>query len=280
MSLHVVPCRLPTIPIRDSLTTISKVPACCATEILSAVWQRGMEEGPMVSRVLGFGTVILLALSVLCAPAVADDPKPAPENTIHIELSEPVKPQTFARTLKFFVTDVTDRSGNAQPMLVYKPRKGVFLDRTPAEITREGLTKCLESANMLAADRESADFLLTVYIFRFGLSDSSGMDFFGKVEFAVVVKNGKTGKSQQVSAAGTSIAGVAILKKNLQKNVQDDINKAFGDALRNLLRGEKLRDAITALDVPPDTKAPAGAAPPASDKPVGATTSEEPVKNS
>jgi hypothetical protein len=158
----------------------------------------------MVSRVLGFGTVILLALSVLCAPAVADDPKPTPENTIHIELSDPVKPQTFARTLKFFVTDVTDRSGNAQPMLVYKPRKGVFLDRTPAETTREGLTKCLESASTLAADRESADFLLTVYIFRFGLSDSSGMDFFGKVEFAVVVKNAKTGKSQQVSAAGTS----------------------------------------------------------------------------
>ncbi len=197
----------------------------------------------MVSRVLGFVTVILLVLSVLCAMALADDPKPTPENTIHVQLSESVKPQTFPRPLKFFVTDVTDRSGNAQPMLVYKPRKGVFLDRTPVEITREGRTK------------------------------------FGKVEFAVVVKSAKTGKSQQVSAAGTSIAGVAILKKNLQKNVQDDINKAFEDALRNLLRGEKLRDAIMALDVPPDTKPPAGGAPPASDKPVGTPIGKGPAKN-
>jgi hypothetical protein len=221
----------------------------------------------MVSRVLAFGTVILPA--VLYAMALADDPKPTPENTIHVELSEPVKPQTFARTLKFFVVDVTDRSGNAQPMLVYKPRKGVFLDRTPVEITREGLKRCLESANMLATDRESADFLLTVYLFRFGLSDSSGMDFFGKVEFAVVVKNPKTAKSQQVSATGTSIAGAAILKKNIQKNVLENINNAFADALRNLFRGERLRDAVSTLDVSGETKPPEGPTAPVKDKSQG-----------
>jgi hypothetical protein len=147
-------------------------------------------------------------------------------------------------------------------MLVYKPRKGVFLDRTPVEIAREGLTKCLASSDMLATDRDSADFILSVYLFRFGLSDSSGMDFFGKVELAVVVKNAKTGKSQQVSAAGTSIAGIAIRKKNLQKNMQEDINNAFADALRNLLRGEKLRDVVAALDVAPESKPAAGLTPP------------------
>jgi hypothetical protein len=224
----------------------------------------------MVSRViLGFGTVALLALSAETTMAFADEPKPTPDNTIHVELSEPVKPQAFARPLKFFLTDVTDRSGNAQPMLVYKPRNGIFLDRTPVEITREALSNCLKSADMLAPDRESADFLLTVYLFRFGLTDSSGMDFFGKVELAVVVKNPKTGKSQQVSAAGTSISGVALRKKNIQKHVLEDINNAFGDALRNFLRGQNLRDAITALDVPPDTKAPATTTAPGSDKPIG-----------
>jgi len=223
----------------------------------------------MVSRViLGFGTVALLALSAETTPASADEPKPTPDNTIHVELTEPVKPQVFARPLKFFLTDVTDRSGNAQPMLVYKPRNGIFLDRTPVETTREALSNCLKSADMLAPDRGSADFLLTVYLFRFGLTDSSGMDFFGKVELAVVVKNPKTGKSQQVSAAGTSIAGVAMRKKNIQKHVLEDINNAFGDALRNFLRGQSLRDAITALDVRPDTKAPAATTPPASDKPI------------
>src|SRR5215471_19948715 len=110
----------------------------------------------MVSRVtLGFGTAILLVLSSVCPMAKGDDPKPTPDNTIHVDLSEAVKPQSFARPLKFFVADVTDRSGNPQPMLVYKPRNGVFLDRTPVEITRQGLTNCLKSAEVLAADRES-----------------------------------------------------------------------------------------------------------------------------
>src|SRR5207237_1025297 len=114
----------------------------------------------MVSRViLGFGTVALLALSAETTVAFADEPKPTPDNTIHVELTEPVKPQAFARPLKFSLTDVTDRSGNAQPMLVYKPRNGIFLDRTPVEITREAFSNCLKSADMLAPDRESADFL-------------------------------------------------------------------------------------------------------------------------
>jgi hypothetical protein len=218
----------------------------------------------------------LLVYALTSVKAGAEDPKPKPENTISVQLVEPVKPQTFSRPLKFFLVDVIDRSGNPQPMLVLKPRGGIFLDRTPSEITRAGLETCLRSANMLAADRESADFLLTVYLFNFGLSDSSGMDFFGKVEFAVTLKNPKTAKSQQITASGTSIAGVAVRKKNIQKNVQEDIERAFSDALRNLLRGVKLRDAVAALDAPTDTPAqPAAPTPPtASEKSpaIGAVT--------
>jgi len=224
-----------------------------------------MSAGKILEK-LGGG---LFFCGMVCLAAWADDPKPKPENTVHVELTEAVKPQAFGRPLKFFVGEVTDRSGNAQPMLVLKPRGGIFLDRTPVEITREGLTNCLKSAGMLAADRDSADLVLNVYLFHFGLSDSSGMDFFGKVEFAVMVKNPKTGKSQQIQAAGTSIAGLAVRKKNIQKNVLEDINKAFEDAVRSLLRGEKLRDAVKALDVPAETKAPPAEAapPPAAEKP-------------
>src|SRR5215472_5019583 len=121
----------------------------------------------MVSQVRFFYAIaLLLAVTSACGTVYANDPKPTPENTIHVDLSEAVKPQSFARPLKFFVADVTDRSGNPQPMLVYKPRNGVFLDRTPVEITRQGLTNCLKSAEVLAADRESADFILTVYLFK------------------------------------------------------------------------------------------------------------------
>lgn len=222
------------------------------------------------SRLAPWKCCVLVVSVLSCIDVRADDPKPTPQNTIVVQLAEPVKPQAFSRPLKFFLVDVIDRSGSAQPMMVFKPRGGIFLDRTPLEITREGLQTCLKSADMLAANRDSADFLLTVYLFNFGLSDSSGMDFFGKVEFAVTLKNPKTAKSQQVTAAGTSIAGAAVRKKNIQKNVQEDIENAFADALRNLLRGVKLRDAVAALDVPSDLSAPAppAATPPrASEKP-------------
>jgi hypothetical protein len=101
---------------------------------------------------------------------------------------------------------------------------------------------------MLAADRDSADLVLTVYLFHFGLATGSGFDFFGKVEFAVMLKNPKTGRSEQITALGTSIASGAMRKKNVQKNVQEDIDHAFEGALQNLLRGGKLRDAVNAMD--------------------------------
>src|SRR6266851_2703858 len=216
-------------------------------------------------RVAPIHWCVLVVYALTSVKAGAEDPKPRPENTISVQLAEPVKPQTFSRPLKFFLVDVIDRSGNAQPMMVFKPRGGIFLDRTPVEITRAGLETCLKSANMLAADRDSADFLLTIYLFNFGLSDSS-MDFFGKVEFAAMLKNPKTAKSQQVAASGTSIAGVAIRKK-----IQEDIERAFSDALRNLLRGAKLRDAVAALDSPANlapVPARSSAAPAATDKPL------------
>src|SRR5438094_10455647 len=97
----------------------------------------------MVSRViLGFGTVALLALSAETTVAFAHEPKPTPDNTIHVELTEPVQPQAFARPLKFTLTDVTDRSGTAQTMLLNKPRNGIFLDRTAGERARVPFSEC------------------------------------------------------------------------------------------------------------------------------------------
>src|SRR5215470_14894309 len=104
---------------------------------------------------------------VTAVAAATKEPQPTPENTIRVQLSEPVRPLAFTRPIKFFVVDVIDRSGNAQPMLVYRPLGGIFLDKAPTQITRTGLENCLKAAKMLAADRDSADLLLTVYLFNF-----------------------------------------------------------------------------------------------------------------
>ena len=184
---------------------------------------------------------------LLRVSAAGQDPKPKPENTISVHLGDPVPAQKFANPPKFWISEVIDRSGNPQPMLVLKGRGGIFLDRQPTVIVREALEESLKAANLLAVDANSADLVLKVYLFQFGLAQGSQLDFFGKVEFTVMVKNPKSGESQEVKAAGTSIAKGAVLKKNIQKNVQDDVEESLRDAVRNFLRGQQLKEAAGAL---------------------------------
>jgi hypothetical protein len=202
-------------------------------------------------------SIPLLAIAFVLAswPASGgEDPKPTPDNTIHVSLASPVVPQKFSGRVKFFVGDVIDRAGNAQPMLITAVRGGIFVDRLPADIVREALESSLKAADLLAPDAPSADLILNVYLFHFGLAPSMG-DFFGKIELAVAVKNPKTGKSQQISATGTSISHIAKFKKNEMKNLQADFNNALGDSIRNLLRGQALHDAVVSGSAGP---APAG----------------------
>jgi hypothetical protein len=204
---------------------------------------------PFRGRLRSTTTILVAAgLAWMAYPqARADEPKPKPENTISIHLGEPVPPQKFEHSPKFWITDVTDRSGNPQPMMVLKARGGVFLDKQPIAIVKEAIEHSLKAANLLAADAGSADLVLRVYVFHFGLADSSGLDFFGKVEFSTMVKNTKTGESQEVKATGTSIANGAVRKKNMQKNVEENIEEALHDATRNFVRGTQLKEAVAAL---------------------------------
>ena len=201
----------------------------------------------MRGRNFWYSTFVLCSLLV-AFPTAAEDPKPTPSNTISIKLENEVKPQTFSRPLKFFVEKVVDRSSNPQPMLVYKPRGGVFLDRQPTEVVQQALQETLQKSGLLADKRESADYLLTVYLFHFGLDSGSGLEFFGKVDLNVVVKAVISGKSQEVTALGTSIQGAAVRKKNILKNIEANIEEALEAALRNFLRGTKLRDAVASPD--------------------------------
>src|SRR6266446_6560003 len=90
--------------------------------------QRGVTEARMGSHPVAYLQAGVLLACVLASPNVrADEPKPTPENTIHVQLAAPVPPQKFAKPPKFYIGDVIDRSGNPQPMLVLKDRGGVFL---------------------------------------------------------------------------------------------------------------------------------------------------------
>jgi hypothetical protein len=210
------------------------------------------------NRSLLFATATSLLLAT--GRVAADEPKPKPENTITIQLGDPVPVQKFEHPPKFWISDVTDRSGNPQPMLVLKERGGIFLDKQPTAILKASLEQSLKAVNLLAADQASADLVVRVYLFHFGLASGSAMDFFGKVEFSGMVKNPKTGESQEVKATGTSIANGAVRKKNIQKNLQENIEAALRDATRNFVRGTQLKDAVAQLYKPGDLSAPPPAA--------------------
>src|SRR5260221_261438 len=90
-------------------------------------------------RVAPMQWCVLIVYALVAVKARAEEPKPTPENTIHVHIAQSVKLETFSRPLKFFLVDVVDRSGSAQPMMVFRRRGGIFLDHTPSEITRAGL---------------------------------------------------------------------------------------------------------------------------------------------
>jgi len=203
--------------------------------------------------------VLVLVLS--CASKFAsasDEPKPTSENTISIQVGDPVPAQKFDHAPKFWIAGVIDRSGNPQPLLVTKLRGGIFINKQPTAIVKDSLEQSLKAANLLATDEASADLVLRVYIFQFGLASGSGFDFFGKVEFSTIVKNPKTGESTEIKAAGTSIANGAVRKKNLQKNVEENIEMALRDATRNFLRGAQLKETVASLSKLTDSGSVAG----------------------
>ena len=219
-----------------------------------------MAPPSLLNRSLRFAAAASLLFPL--SSTATDEPKPKPENTITLELGEPVPVQKFEHPPKFWLSDVTDRSGNPQPLLVLKERGGIFLDRQPAAIVKDSLESSLKAANLLAPDLASADLVIRLYVFHFGLASGSALDFFGKVEFSGMVKNPKTGESLEVKAIGTSIANGAVRKKNIQKNVQENIEAALRDATRNFVRGTQLKNAVAQLhgaDLPATTAAPAAA---------------------
>ena len=94
-------------------------------------------------RLLSLQAALAIAAVVwlVCGSAKADEPKPKPENTISIQLGEPVPPQKFEHPPKFWISELTDRSGNPQPMLVTKQRGGVFLDKQPTASPRHSSSR-------------------------------------------------------------------------------------------------------------------------------------------
>lgn len=188
-------------------------------------------------------TLGIVALAGFCATLLmAKEPEPTAKNTISLSKGEPIRPQAFARPLKFFVDKSLDRSGNPRPMLMQEKHGGVFLDREPALIVREAIEDSLAAAGMRAADANSCDYIMDVYVFHFGLAE--GLGTFGKVDIGGIVRDPKAGRSQNITAMGTSLGK----KGNDKQRIKATLEEALHDAVRNLLRGTQLQEAIAAFE--------------------------------
>ncbi len=202
----------------------------------------------VVTRCFLLGVGLLSAWAT--AVALPDEPKQTPANTIAVHAAA-IKPQAFPRRLRFYINSVVDRTGNPQPLLVYAERGGIFLDREPTEIVRQALEESLRSGDLLAVDAGTAEYLLDVYLFHFGLSSGSGFEFFAKVELNVVIQDPVSGRSATVNALGTSIQNRAVRKTKIQEHITENMEEALQDAVRNFLRGVKLREAVASLGPAP-----------------------------
>src|SRR5208337_4524859 len=91
---------------------------------------RGPHREAAMTSSVRFNICLLLSVFFLLfhAAAAGQDPKPKPENTISAHLGEPVPAQKFANPPKFWISDVIDRSGNPQPVLVKNPKSGESLE--------------------------------------------------------------------------------------------------------------------------------------------------------
>jgi len=149
----------------------------------------------------------------------------------HVQLAAPVPPQKFAKPPKFFISEVIDRSGNPQPMLVLKDRGGMFLDRLPTQITREAVEQSLKAADLLAADAASADLVLQITCSISDLRRARASTFSERSNFRRWSRPQNRGVAAD-PGGGTSIAECGDAEKNVQKNVQANVEGALEDAVR------------------------------------------------
>jgi hypothetical protein len=99
-------------------------------------------------------------------------------------------------------------------------------------------------ANLLAADADSADLMVRSVPVSLRVSEGSGLDFW-QGGIPAIVKNPKTGETAEVKATGIHRQRCGE-KKNVQKNVQDDLKNLLR-TYAEFLRGQQLKEAVALL---------------------------------
>lgn len=194
----------------------------------------------------------------LAAPAAADEPY-----QVNPQLQQPVKLPACLRGKSFFVTEVGGGGGSSAVRVARAwtspnppgfpaginfnrelKMENLAWSRDAADVVRDALVDAFRSGASLAADEDSADYSLTVTVFRFGLAEATWREYYSKLEMRVELKDRRTGQVTEIPAIGTSVAKLEDRKRKSAQAIQSGLETALSRGLANFLNHRQLWAAV------------------------------------
>jgi len=181
--------------------------------------------------------------------------------TVNPQLQKPVRLPTWLQAKRFYVAEVAGDAGGANfrtarswtsPNPAYLPpginfnrelkMQEVLWDRDPVQIVRAALVQSLVAGGSIAAEESSADYSLSVSVYRFGLVEATWREYYSKLEMLVQIKNLRTGSIVNAPAIGTCVADLD--RKHGQRAIQSGLETALSRGIANFLYNTQTKDAV------------------------------------
>jgi len=182
---------------------------------------------------------------------------------VNPSLSQPVSTPAFLKGKTFFVAGSTGNAGSSSirtantwtsPNPAWLPpgvnfnrelkMSDIALQRDAADIVREALVKSLESGGELSPDEASADYSISVNLYRFGLAEATWREYYAKLEMWLGVTDRRTGTITDVFALGTAVNKKEDRKNKAQDAIQSSLDTALARGIANFLYSAKLKSAV------------------------------------
>ena len=198
------------------------------------------------------------ALFWLATPITADE-----GYAINPQLRQPVNLPTWLNGKLFHVHELAGGAGDSvlrtarswtSPNPAWLPpgvnfnrelkMEEVRWQRDPAEVVRDALVESFASAGSLAEDEASADYSLSVILYRFGLAEATWREYYSKLEMLVQIKNLRTGVITDVAAIGTCVANIEDRKHKSVQAIQSGLETALSRGLANFLYNTRTKSAM------------------------------------
>lgn len=202
-----------------------------------------------------------------CLVGLAAAPQETETVAVDPCLQQPVKPPAFLQGMTFHVMEVSNptepsavRTANAYnspvPAWANPPwnSPGVRFNRDfsatqltwqrdPHSIVRDALTESFASVGV-SAGADTADYLVSVNLSRFGLVEATWREYYSKLEMTVTLTNRRTGAVTSVAALGSSSVNKETHAAQRAQSIQTGLETALRRGVTNFLYNARLKAAL------------------------------------